>query len=358
MARLRMAVVGVGHLGKEHARIVAGLPDVELVGVVDVNRDQAQFVAGRLGVPAFTDFRPLLAQVDAASIVVPTTYHHAVGRAFLEHGIPVLIEKPLARTLEEAEDLVELAVRRGVVLQVGHIERFNLAFEELQRRPLRPKFIGAHRIGPFSGRSTDIGVVLDLMIHDLDLVLALVQAPVQSVEAIGVSILSQHEDVANARLHFANGCVAEVTASRASPEPSRCMHVWGAEGYGRIDFQKRLLTLVQPSAHLRDHGLDAHSLGRIKEELFGRHLQTLQLNCAGGDQLTAELAHFVQCVRQGTEPRVTGGDALNAIALADRILASIHHHRWEGNSGGPIGPHCLPLPCGPLFQPYSGEAAA
>jgi predicted dehydrogenase len=363
MARLRMAVVGVGHLGKEHARILAGLDEVELVGVADVNPAQAEAVAHRVGARPFTDYRPLLDLVEAACVVVPTSEHFAVAAEFLRRRLPVLVEKPLAATLEEAEALVELSERHGAVLQVGHIERFNPAFEELLARPLQPKYISCERLGPFTGRSADIGAVLDLMIHDLDLLLALVRAPVRRVEAVGVSVFGRHEDVANARLHFANGCVATVTASRASPAPQRCMHVWAPEGYARADFARRHLTLVQPSQGLRREGLDPRRLGpaelaRLKEDLFGRHLEVLELDRSHGDQLTRELQEFVRCARGEGAPRAGGAAGLNAVALASRVLDSLRQHAWDGHAQGPAGPLDLPAPLGPLFTPRAGEAAA
>jgi predicted dehydrogenase len=354
MARLRMAVVGVGHLGKEHARILAGLPEVELVGVADTNGEQAQAVARRLGTQAFTDYWPLLNLVDAATIVVPTTFHLAVASEFLRRGIPLLVEKPLAAGLREAELLVELAQRHGAVLQVGHIERFNPAFEQLSRRPLQPKFITCERLGPFTGRSTDIGVVLDLMIHDLDLLLTLVPSAVRDVEAVGVSLFGGHEDVANARLRFANGCVAEVTASRASAAPARRMHIWAPEGYARVDFRARRLLLAQPSEQLRRRGPEA----RRPADDLGRHVEFLDLDCNQGDQLTRELQHFVQCVQTGAAPQVSGADGRDALALAERVLDSLRNHAWEGDARGPVGPLHVPAPRGPLFQPDRGEAAA
>src|SRR5262245_17293503 len=188
MKRLRMAVVGVGHLGKEHARILAGLDEVELVGVADVSLDQAKSVAHRLNTQAFGDYWPLLNLVDAACVVVPTSHHLKVAREFLSRGIPVLVEKPLAPNATEARELHELASANRAVLQVGHIERFNPAFEELSNRPLTPRLIRAQRTGPFTGRSTDVGVVFDLMIHDLDLILTLVNAPPLAVDAVGMSV--------------------------------------------------------------------------------------------------------------------------------------------------------------------------
>src|SRR5207302_1282073 len=244
---------------------------------------------------AYRNHRPLLSLSDAAVLAVPTTQHYAVATEFLGRGIPLLIEKPLASSLEHAEKLVEVAHRQRVILQVGHIERFNPAFEELQRYSFQPKFVECERLGPFTGRSTDVGVVLDVMIHDLDLLLSLIQAPVRSVEALGVAVFGSHEDIANARLLFANGCVANVTASRVSCAPQRKMRIWSPEGYASVDFAKRCLTLIQPSEELRRHGLDPSKLdpasrALLKDELFGRHLQVLERDCNnGGDQLTREL---------------------------------------------------------------------
>jgi predicted dehydrogenase len=357
MARLRLAVIGVGHLGKEHARILAGMPDVELVGVADVNAEQAQAVARRLDTQAFTDYWPLLNLVDAATVVVPTTYHLAVASEFLRRGIPVLVEKPLAASVAEADQLVELAGRHGALLQVGHIERFNPAFEQLRRRPLRPKFVTCERLGPFTGRSTDIGVVLDLMIHDLDLLLTLLPAPVRDVAAVGVSIFGGHEDVANARLHFGDGCIADVTASRASAAPLRRMHIWAPEGYARVDFRQRRLLLAQPSEQLRRGGVNAVTLARTGEP-FGGQVDFLELDCNHGDQLSRELQEFVTCVRSGSRPRAGGPEGREALALAERVLQSLRGHRWEGDAQEPAGPFQLPAPVGQLFQPGREEAAA
>ncbi len=363
MPRLRLAVIGVGHLGKEHARILAGMPDVDLVGVADLNAAQAEAVALRCSTRAVADYRELLPQVDAAVVVVPTVHHHAVAADFLRRGIPVLVEKPLAVDPTQARQLADLAGLQRVPLQVGHIERFNPAFEELCRRPLRPKFVTCERLGLFTGRSTDIGAVLDLMIHDLDLLLAMVQAPVQRVEALGLSLLGGHEDVAHARLVFENGCVATLSASRVSATPLRRMQVWSAEGFACVDFAKKHLTLVQPSEELRNRQLDsrrldAAGLARLKTELHGRHLQTLELDRQGGDQLTCELHDFLHCVRTGARPRVSGEDGCDAVVLASRVLDSLRNHAWEGDAKGPVGPLHLPLPAGLLFQPPLHGAAA
>jgi len=353
--KLRVAVVGVGHLGKEHARILSTLNGVRLVGVADSNPVQAAMVAERCTTQAYTDYRALLDRVDAAVIAVPTFAHHAVASDFLRRGIPVLVEKPLASTLPQAEELVALSAKTGALLQVGHIERFNPAFLELEGRRLQPKFIDAQRLGPFSGRSTDIGVVLDLMIHDLDAILALVQAPAVRVEAVGACLLGPHEDIANARLTFANGCVANVTASRISPKPLRQMRVFCPEGYLAVDFHRRQVGVVEPSPLMRRMGfprrqLDATTAALAKEKLYDQllHVRTLELQSC--DQLTAELGHFVECVVMGRRPKTCGEAGRDAIALAEQVLASLRGHRWNGNANGPTGPGDLPTPWGPLLE--------
>jgi predicted dehydrogenase len=356
MNRLRMAVIGVGHLGQSHARILSGLPDVDLVGVVDVNGKQASEVAERCGTKAFTDYKPLLKRVDAVTVVVPTIYHHLVAKQFLKAGVPVLVEKPIAVTVAEADELVALARKAKVPFQVGHIERFNPAFEELVGRKMQPKFIESERHGPFTGRSTDIGAVLDLMIHDLDLLLSLVGSSVVQIDALGSAVFGGYEDVVNARLLFASGCVAHVTASRVSQHNKRRLRVWAPEGYAGIDFVKKQLILVQPSAALRRRGLqtshlDAAAKAALKEEIFGKHLESLELDCAShGDQLSSELKHFIQCVKTGQRPRVTGEDGREALALAERILDAIAEHTWNGASDlKAVGVPGFPAPLGPLF---------
>src|SRR5262245_61847462 len=278
MSPLRMAVIGVGHLGQAHARVLAGLEDVELVGVADVSAAQARQVADRHSTRAYTHYGPLLDQADAACIVVPTCHHYSVATSFLERGIPLLIEKPIAPTVEQATELVDLARRKGVVLQVGHIERFNPAFVALCGRPIRPKFVECERHGPFTGRSTDIGAVLDLMVHDLDLLNALDGSEVTSVEAMGITVFGGQEDLVNARLRFTSGCVAHVTASRISQHPKRRLRIWAPEGYAGIDFMQGRLSLVQPSDELRRHGLNVTHMdptrrAALTDEIFGRYLQ-------------------------------------------------------------------------------------
>ncbi len=365
MTRLPVAVVGVGHLGKEHARILATLAEVELLAVADPNRAEAETVAQRCQTRACTDHRALVDKVRAVVIAAPTAYHHSVARDFLAAGVPLLVEKPLASNLAQAQELARLAHEQDTLVQVGHIERFNPAFEELQSHPLRPRYVVCERCSGFSGRSTDVGVVLDLMIHDLDLVLALVRSEPVRVEAMGAALLGGNEDLAQARVTFANGCIADLTASRVHPESLRRMRVWSAEGYAGVDLAKRQLTLMQPGEHLRRGRIDSRRLdptmmASLKTELFTRHVQVVEVDCSQrheADQLTRELQDFVHCVQTGEAPRVDAEAGRDAMALASMILDGIREHAWEGSDDGPTGPLQLPLPRGWLFNPPAQEAA-
>jgi predicted dehydrogenase len=362
--RLRMAVIGVGHLGRHHARHLSQFPDVDLVGVVDASKSHAESVARNLNCAAYETFEPLLGRVDAVSVVTPTSFHHHVAAEFLSRGVSALVEKPICKTVDEAEELIDLARRNGAALQVGHIERFNPAFEELISRPITPKFIEAERHGPFTGRSTDIGAVLDLMIHDLDLILTLVPGPVREVHAVGAAVLGGHEDMVNARLLFESGCVAHITASRISARPKRRLRIWAPEGYAGIDFVSRRVHFVQVSDEVRRHGLrpermDAGTRARLADEVFGRHLEVQSIDGdRNGDQLKAELRHFVDCVKHRRTPRVTGEAGRDALAMAHRVLECVRAHQWEGRPDGATGPNAMPKPHGKLFDsPNEGSAS-
>jgi predicted dehydrogenase len=346
---LRVGVVGVGHLGQHHARVLAATPGVALVGVADARPEQARAVADRVGTRAVDDYRELIDAVDAVSVAVPTALHLEVAGAFLGRGIATMVEKPLAPSLAEAEALVALARDRSAVLQVGHIERFNPALSALEGLALRPKFIAAERLSTYTFRSTDIGAVLDLMIHDIDLVLALVDSPVRSVSAVGVSVFGGHEDIANARVEFEDGCVADLTASRASYQSTRKMRLYGPEGYASLDFANRRATLIRPSDPLRRGevdlpGLDLTDPAAVKERVFGTLLRVDQVQAEGRELLALELEDFVQAARGLARPRVSGDDALRAIRLADQVLRSLNSHTWEGVADGPTGPHQIPPP--------------
>jgi predicted dehydrogenase len=342
MIRLRVGVVGVGHLGQHHARILAAMPNVELVAVVDARPEQAQAVAANCRTTALFDYRPLLESVDAVTIAVPTILHREVAGAFLERGIATLVEKPMAGSAAESEKLVQQARASGALLQVGHIERFNPALRALDQLPIRPKYVSAERLSTYTFRSTDIGVVLDLMIHDLDLLLSLVAAPVRSVAAVGVSLFGEHEDVANARIEFEDGTVANLTASRASFTPTRKMRIWGAEGYASLDFAARLATLVRPSEQLKHgrldlEGVDLGQPAAVREHLFGKVLRVDRVQAESQEPLALELENFVAAARGLARPRVSGDDALRAVRLADQVLRSLEGHRWHAESA-PLPP--------------------
>lgn len=347
--KLRLAVIGAGHLGRIHTRIARSIPEIELVAVADPVEASREAIAKEYGVRGLGDYRELLGQIDAAVVATPTRFHHAVGMELLEAGIHLLIEKPLATTLPECDGLVRTARRKGVVLQVGHVERFNPAISAALPHLRDARYIEASRLSGFSGRSTDIGVVLDLMIHDIDLVLWLVRSPLVHVDALGIAVLGRHEDAANARLVFENGCVATLNASRISYQAARQMHVWTPTGFASLDFGTRKVSLVRPSAEIVKGGFDAESLPpqerlKIKDQLFVSHLVKEDLQPDPIDAITAEQHDFLESIQSGRAPRVTGEQAREAISVAEQILASMADHRWDGQKNGRIGPHAMPLP--------------
>ncbi len=345
MNPLRIAVIGVGALGQHHARILAGLPDVDLVGVADSDPENGKRVAENCGVNYSSDYRDLLATVDAVSVAVPTFAHLAVAGECLARGIPTLVEKPLAENVAQGRLLTKQAEKSGALLQVGHIERFNPAFQAARPHIGRPKYIRAERLSPFSFRSTDIGVTHDLMIHDIDLVLDFVGSPVDSIEAFGLNILGSHEDVVQARLRFQNGALADLTANRVSLQVSRKMQVWSSAGFVGIDFQEREVTCCTPSEMLlygtppveraRQPGAD---IEQLKADVFGNFLRVDHPTVSPFDALTAELSSFVECVRHGHQPTVDGQAALNALQVAEQVLESAAAHQWDGHSHGAVGP--------------------
>jgi predicted dehydrogenase len=359
MERLRLGVVGVGHLGRHHARILSDMPGVHLVGVADTRAEQAQAVAEAHGTRAFADYRELLHRVEAVVVAVPTSLHREVASAFLDRGIPALVEKPLARSVAEAEELVALACDRGVVLQVGHIERYNPALAVLDGFRIRPKYIAAERLSTYTFRSTDIGVVLDLMIHDIDLVLSRIAAPVRSVSALGVSLFGDLEDIAQARIEFEDGCIADLTASRASMQATRKMRLYGAEGYATLDFATKHGTVVRPSDRLRHGELDLTGLNlaepaAVKHHIFGKILRVDHVQPSDHNALAVELEDFLTSIRKGARPRATGEDGLRAIRLCEQVIRSLEQHAWEGRADGPIGPRELPEPWGEPIANLSG----
>lgn len=305
MSRLRTAVVGVGYLGRFHAQKYAALDSAELIAVCDTSDEAARRVAEELDTRAIDDYRDLPEQVDAVSIVVPTQKHYEVARHFLDAGVHVLLEKPITSTLEQGRELVDLARERGVVFQIGHLERFNPAVVALADVLEQPKFIESHRIAPFNPRGADVNVVLDLMIHDIDIILDFVRSPVTEIRANGVPVLSRDTDVANARLQFENGCVANVTASRVSLKSERKMRIFQDDAYLTIDFQNKTL-----GVHRRGEGEMFPGIPEIDSQ---------EMEFEQGDALLAEIRAFLDSIRQGTPPVVSGEDGLRALETAFTI---------------------------------------
>jgi predicted dehydrogenase len=299
---MRVAVIGVGHVGKHHARVYAELPNVELVGVVDIVKSRADETAALSKTASFTDYRELFGKVDAASLSVPTIDHAWIGADLLEHGIDVLVEKPIASSIEQARTLIDAAALNKRVLQVGHVERFNPVVAAARELATKPQFFEIHRLAAFSPRSLDIDVVLDLMIHDIDIVLSLVQSPVREVRAVGIPVLSQKPDIANARVEFEDGCVANFTASRVSFEKTRKLRFFQPHDYISVDYAAQTGTMVS----LRMGNVTERKLEPPKEE-----------------PLKLQLAAFAKCVENRRTPVVGGEDGLRALDLAMRINGAI-----------------------------------
>lgn len=332
--RLRVAVLGVGHLGKLHAKIYAENPRAELVCVVDPQGERARAVAAEFRCQAFEHPSELPHDLDAVSIAVPTVHHAAVAIPLLERGIPVLIEKPLAANLAEADAILAAAKRGRAKVAVGHVERFQPGLRKVREMKIAPRFIECHRLAPFSFRSLDVGVVHDLMIHDLDLILDLVESPVASLDAAGGAILTDNEDLASVRLVFENGARANVTASRASMSPMRRFRMFSSEGYISLDFTKNYGLVIQKGPEWEKgrealRTMDPMMLAMQKDWIQTRVLKVAELDLSGAERpLQAELDSFLTCVREGTSPEVTGEDGRRALALADRIAADIRERRW------------------------------
>lgn len=308
MKKIRAAVIGTGYLGRFHAQKYAQSPECELVGVVEPREAARTAVAAEVGAPGFASFHELIGRVDAVSIVTPTPTHFEIARQCIESGIHVLLEKPITETVLQARQLVDAARSHGVVLQVGHLERFNPAIVAAEPWLGGARFIECQRLAPFKERGTDVSVVLDLMIHDIDIVQTIVGSPIDTVDAVGTAVFSQDADIANARLRFANGCVANVTASRVSLKTERKLRVFSNEAYLSIDLQQKVLTLIRKRGP-DDSGAALGGLPvRIDEQSFEQ-----------GDALKAEIESFLSCVRTRGRPVVSGEDGLRALETAVRI---------------------------------------
>ena len=295
---IRAGIVGVGSIGKNHARIYSELPGVKFAAVLDTNREAAEAISREHGVPVATTLSEFASMVDAATVSTPTPDHHEIGKFLLHEGKHLLIEKPITETPEQALELVKLAKDRGVVLQVGHVERFNPVLSALEQRLTKPLFIEAHRLSPYPFRSVEIGVVLDLMIHDLEIILHLVRSPVKSIDAVGIPVLSKGEDIANARIRFESGCVANVTASRISPEKMRKIRVFQQDAYLSLDYQNQ-----------------SGEMFRLVNGMITREAVEIEKD----QPLKCELLSFVECSRKGIQPVVSGSQAAAALELAIEI---------------------------------------
>ena len=302
MKLIKAGVIGVGHIGINHARIYSELPHCELVAILDANHHAAQKAASKYGARICQSLEEFSQLVDAATVATPTESHHEVGSYLLRQGKHLLIEKPLADTTERAQELAAIAAEHHCILQVGHVERFNPALEALEEQLKNPRFLEVTRLSPYPNRSIDIGVVLDLMIHDLEIVLHLVRSPVVSIDPVGIAVLSRGEDIANVRIHFENGCVANLTASRISRDKVRKIRIFQEDAYLSLNYQK------QNGYMLR---------------LNGKTIKRQRVKVVKGEPLQRELAAFIDCARSGIQPRVTGHEAAAALDLALRITRQI-----------------------------------
>jgi predicted dehydrogenase len=312
MLKLRAAVIGVGYLGRFHAQKYAALPEIDLIGVVDADTQRADEVAKEVGVTSYNDYREILDKVDIVSIAVPTQYHYRVAKDCLEAGLHILLEKPITQTVEEADELICIATEKNLVFQVGHLERFNPAVMALRGVLKNPVFIESHRLAPFKPRGTDVNVVLDLMIHDIDILLSMVPSTIKTINSVGVPVLSQEVDIANARLQFENGCVANVTASRVSRETMRKIRIFQPDAYISIDYQARKISILRkggggiPVPGLPEIGMEERSFDQV-------------------DALMEEIRSFVDAARNGTPPVVSGEEGKRALELALQINRKLWH---------------------------------
>lgn len=336
MNKLRTAVIGAGKMGRLHSRIYSQMDQVELVAIVDTQLEKAQQLTVEYGGTAYQNHSEILDKVDAVTVAVPTEFHADVTRPFLARRIPVMVEKPLAENLTEAKRMLQLARDNNCILQVGYSERFNPVVQAMRRLNFTPRFMEAHRISPYTFRSTDVGVVLDMMIHDIDIVVSLAQSKVKDIAAVGVNVLSQHEDIANVRLLFANGCVANLTASRLALKTERKIRVFSDQAYLSLDYLRKTGTMISKTANIdmvqllrqqsRDGQIDLLNADWAKMV----NVETLDID--DREPLRLEQEAFVQAVVDQTRPQVSAEDAVTAMELADRIVSEINRHQWDGYS--------------------------
>ena len=310
--KIKVGVIGVGYLGRFHAQKYAAMDDVELVGVADVDRKQAETVAEECSTAPYTDYQALLDEVDAVSIVVPTIYHHEVAVSCLERGIDILLEKPMTTTLEEADDLIGWADEKKLILQVGHLERFNPAVLAMQPLLNNPLFIEAHRLSVFKSRGTDVDVILDLMIHDIDIILSIINSPIKDIHTVGAPVITELTDIASARIVFENGCTANVTVSRISMDNMRRMRIFQPGKYLSVDFSKKEVMAIK----LKQGSANDLPLPDISKHGFMEQ-----------DILEMELKDFINNVRNRTRPTVSGNEGRRALDVALRVISQIKENQ-------------------------------
>jgi predicted dehydrogenase len=330
MGKVKVGIVGVGHLGDYHTRIFSQIPDAELVGVNDIDEEKGKSVAQKYSTRYFEKLDDVLNQTNAISLVVPTTAHFSLAQVILEAGKDLLIEKPITETIEQAEKLIKLAQKKNLILQVGHIERFNPAFKAIEKHRPDPKFIESHRLAQFNPRGTDVAVVLDLMIHDIDLILSLVKSPIQQIEAVGVAVIAESEDICNARLTFENGCVANVTASRISARALRKMRLFQKDSYISLDLLQKsveIYKLVDVDRLSLEEKEKKTVVGNIPVEKVGKTIIYERPEISDEDMLTAEIKAFLNAVQTRTSPLVTGEDGKRGLEVALKIKEKAEEHK-------------------------------
>ncbi len=309
MKKIRIGVIGTGYLGKFHAEKYAQMDSARLVGVADIDKTAAEGISGKCGAKAYSNHMDLVGEVDAVSIVVPTQIHYDIGRDFLKNGIDVFLEKPMTTTIEQADELIRLAESKDLIIQVGHIERFNPAVVSVKERVDRPLFIESHRLSIYNERGTDVSVVLDLMIHDIDIILNFAGSRVKAIHATGIPVVSKSADIANARIEFENGCVANVTASRVSTKNERKMRIFQRDAYISVDFANREASVIEPGGK----GVPGVIPG----------MTTSRIDCVEGDALEEELKSFTAAVSRRIEPEVTGRMGREALKIALSIMEQV-----------------------------------
>ncbi len=330
--KIPVAVIGVGHMGRHHARIYSQMDQVDLLAVVDLDLDRAKAVAEQFNTQAMDDFTPLIGKVAAVSVAVPTTAHLQVASPLIESGVAVLIEKPLAGSVDQAREILNLAKHHDAILQVGHTERFNPVVRAMRNMQVQPRFIETHRISPFTFRSADIGVVMDMMIHDIDIVLHLTGSPIARLEAVGVNVLGTHEDIANARIQFENGCVANLTASRLALKTERKIRVFSQQAYVSMDYQKKTGIAIKKDANLDILKLAANSsiedLAQLAGTSYADMIKVEPLEVDDEEPLQVQLESFINAVSSNTKPEVPAEDGFAAVNTADMIVKSLASHNW------------------------------